>query len=182
MRLITSRVNAWLRQAVLSGAAFLMFGFVGHTATLVTSTLGAAEAPSAVCQAPASVSTFQSTDPAVYLYYLMSGVQAGDQTRVDWVAPDGAIPASHSYTQSGGSSGRCYWEQMQIGFGPGEAKPGDWVVKVYWNRSRIGVGALSHHGGAASYHHGGGQRIQLCFGQRCAGERGRNCGDRVRNQ
>lgn len=109
------------------------------------STLGAAEVgadhlPSYACHAPVPASSFRSTDPAVYLYYIVYSIHNGDETRIDWVAPDGTVPASHASNQAGVtpvSANRCYWESMQIFGGRAESLPGDWLAKIYWNRDLL---------------------------------------------
>jgi len=82
------------------------------------------------CRVPKSVTSFQPTDRQAFLWFQARQVHAGDQLRVEWSDPSGAVSMSAEYGELPNASELCFTSQLPIaGFAPA-TQPGAWSVRV----------------------------------------------------
>lgn len=85
------------------------------------------------CKVPKPVALFQPTERQAFLWFVARQVRAGDQLRVEWVAPSGAISTTAEYGELPVASELCFTTQLPIaGFAPA-SEPGVWTVRVLSN-------------------------------------------------
>lgn len=78
-------------------------------------------------------------DRQAFIWFIASQVRAGDQLRVDWIDPSGAVANSAEYGELPAAGDLCFTAQLPIaGFAPA-SQPGNWSVRVVAN----GVVAVS---------------------------------------
>src|SRR5882757_6948485 len=71
------------------------------------------------CSAPSPVATFQSTSRQVFLWFVARQIRTGDQLRVEWLDPSGAISTTANYADLPNASEVCFTTRLPIaGFAP----------------------------------------------------------------
>lgn len=102
----------------------------------VTNATTARSVPSELCSSiPASVTSFLSTDEAVYLYFRIAGFQNGEGLTAVWWDPSGQVFASHGWDPlSTAYSGYCLSDRLDLAGTAAAGKPGTWRVRVYSDR------------------------------------------------
>ena len=89
------------------------------------------------CVQPRSVSVFQPVDRQAFVWFAALQVRAGDQLRVDWLDPTGAISTTADYGQLPNAGELCFTAQLPIaGFAPA-AQPGTWTVRAVSNGALV---------------------------------------------
>lgn len=82
---------------------------------------------------PRSVSTFQSVERQVFVWFVALQIRAGDQLRVEWVDPSGAVSNAAEYGELPSAGELCFTAQLPIaGFAPA-SQPGKWTVRIIAN-------------------------------------------------
>jgi len=85
------------------------------------------------CVAPKSVSVFQPVDRQAFVWFVATGVHSGDQLRVEWLDPAGAVSTTAEYGELPNAGELCFTAQLPIaGFGPA-SQPGNWTVRAVSN-------------------------------------------------
>jgi len=85
------------------------------------------------CVAPKSVSVFQPVDRQAFVWFVALQVRAGDQLRVEWLDPTGAVSTTADYGQLPNAGELCFTAQLPIaGFAPA-SQPGNWTVRAVSN-------------------------------------------------
>lgn len=85
------------------------------------------------CAAPPAVGTFQPTARQAFLWFAARQVRAGDQLRVEWLNPSGAVSTSADYGEVPTAADLCFTTQLPIaGFSPA-SQPGVWTARVTAN-------------------------------------------------
>jgi murein DD-endopeptidase MepM/ murein hydrolase activator NlpD len=85
------------------------------------------------CVAPKPVSVFQPVDRQAFVWFVALQVRAGDQLRVEWLDPTGAISTTADYGQLPNAGELCFTTQLPIaGFAPA-SQPGNWTVRAVSN-------------------------------------------------
>lgn len=85
------------------------------------------------CVEPRSVSSFQPVDRQAFVWFVALQVRAGDQLRVEWLDPQGAVSTSADYGELPTAGELCFAAQLPIaGFAPA-SQPGNWSVRVVAN-------------------------------------------------
>ena len=85
------------------------------------------------CRVPKSVTSFQPADRQAFLWFAAREVHAGDQLRVEWLDPSGAVSVTAEYPELPNASELCFTSQLPIaGFAPA-SQPGPWSVRVVSN-------------------------------------------------
>jgi murein DD-endopeptidase MepM/ murein hydrolase activator NlpD len=104
------------------------------------------------CTVPRQVDTFQPTARQAFLWFSARQVRAGDQVRVEWVDPSGAVSTAADYGDVPDAAELCFTTQLPIaGFAPA-SQPGIWTARVSAN----GRALFSHQFSIAAEHDGGG--------------------------
>lgn len=85
------------------------------------------------CRVPKAVGVFQPTDRQVFLWFRARQVQAGDQLRVEWLDPSGAISNSAEYGELPSTTEVCFTSQLPVAGFPPASQPGNWTVRVLSN-------------------------------------------------
>ncbi len=85
------------------------------------------------CRVPKAASLFQPTDRQAFLWFQARQVRAGDQLRVEWLDPSGAVSTAADYGELPNAPELCFTSQLPIaGFAPA-SEPGNWTVRVLSN-------------------------------------------------
>jgi len=85
------------------------------------------------CAVPKPAAIFQSTQRQAFLWFVARQVRAGDQLRVEWVDPSGAISSTAEYGELPTVAELCLTTQLPIaGLAPA-SQPGRWTVRVISN-------------------------------------------------
>ena len=93
----------------------------------------AASVSEQTCVAPKSVAVFQPVDRQAFVWFVALQVRAGDQLRVEWLDPTGAISTTADYPELPNSGELCFTAQLPIaGFAPA-SQPGNWTVRAVSN-------------------------------------------------
>ena len=100
------------------------------TVTYAMTTKSVASDP---CSAiPSSATSFLSTDPAVYLYFRITGFQNGEGLTAVWWDPSGQVHASHPWDPlSTQYAGYCLADRLDLAGTSASGKPGSWRVQVF---------------------------------------------------
>lgn len=87
------------------------------------------------CVAPKPVSVFQPADRQAFVWFVALQVRPGDQLRVEWLDPSGAVSTTADYGELPAAGELCFTAQLPIaGFGPA-SQPGTWTVRALSNGS-----------------------------------------------
>jgi murein DD-endopeptidase MepM/ murein hydrolase activator NlpD len=85
------------------------------------------------CRVPKAAGMFQPTERQAFLWFQARQVRAGDQLRVEWLDPSGAVSTSADYGELPNAPELCFTTQLPIaGFAPA-SQPGNWTVRVLAN-------------------------------------------------
>jgi len=102
-------------------------------ALTVTDSRTAASVSDQSCIAPKPVTAFQASDHQAFLWFAAHGVRTGDQLRVEWVDPSGAVSTAADYGELPNAAQLCFTTQLPIaGFAPA-SQPGTWMVRGVTN-------------------------------------------------
>lgn len=85
------------------------------------------------CHAPAPVTSFLTTAPAVWLYFDVTGASLTDVYHIVYYKPDGSI-----YTildaKSTFSGYECFSYDISVAGFPPASFPGNWTIRIFWNQ------------------------------------------------
>jgi murein DD-endopeptidase MepM/ murein hydrolase activator NlpD len=85
------------------------------------------------CSVPKAVAVFQPSDRQAFLWFAARGAKAGDQIRVEWLDPSGAVSTTAEYGELPTAAEVCFTSQLPIaGFAPA-SQPGSWTARVIAN-------------------------------------------------
>jgi murein DD-endopeptidase MepM/ murein hydrolase activator NlpD len=109
---------------ILTSSAWSLTVQEGRTATSVSEQS---------CVAPKLVSVFQPADRQAFVWFVALQVRAGDQLRVEWLDPTGAISTTADYGELPNARELCFAAQLPIaGFAPA-SQAGNWTVRAVSN-------------------------------------------------
>ncbi|HYL38787.1 MAG TPA: peptidoglycan DD-metalloendopeptidase family protein [Bryobacteraceae bacterium] len=92
-----------------------------------------ASASEETCAAPKPAAEFQPTARQAFLWFAARRVRSGDQLRVEWVDPAGAVSTTADYGELPNAPELCFTSQLPIaGFAPA-SQPGTWKARVFAN-------------------------------------------------
>ena len=93
----------------------------------------AASVTDQTCTVPKPAGVFQPTARQAFLWFAARQVRAGDQLRVEWVDPSGAVSTSADYGDVPSAAELCFTSQLPIaGFAPA-SQPGTWTARAFAN-------------------------------------------------
>jgi murein DD-endopeptidase MepM/ murein hydrolase activator NlpD len=76
---------------------------------------------------------FQPADRQAFVWFVALQVRAGDQLRVEWLDPAGAVATTAEYGELPAAGELCFTSQLPIaGFAPA-SQPGNWTVRAVAN-------------------------------------------------
>jgi murein DD-endopeptidase MepM/ murein hydrolase activator NlpD len=85
------------------------------------------------CVAPRAVSVFQPSDRQAFVWFVALQARPGDQLRVEWLDPTGAVSTTADYGELPTSGELCFTAHLPIaGFAPA-SQPGNWTVRAVSN-------------------------------------------------
>jgi murein DD-endopeptidase MepM/ murein hydrolase activator NlpD len=85
------------------------------------------------CVQPKAVSVFQPVDRQAFVWLMALQVRSGDQLRVEWLDPAGALFTTADYGELPNAGQLCFTAQLPIaGFSPA-SQPGNWTVRAVSN-------------------------------------------------
>jgi uncharacterized protein (TIGR03437 family) len=119
---------------LLLGVALL--SFPGLAATLTDHMVTKAVSTSG-CTVPAAATAFLTTDQSVWLWFNVTGANAGDVASATWYSPNGAAYNSTSWNPLASAGTWCYWSSINVAGYPPASSPGNWSVRVSWNGSSL---------------------------------------------
>jgi uncharacterized protein (TIGR03437 family) len=121
--------------------ARFLFGLILPTlsclAVTVTSQMVTKSVNTSTCSTPTAVTAFLTTDQTVYLWFSVTGANAGDVPSATWYSPNGAVYASSTWSPVASAGSWCYWAPESIAGNPPASAPGNWSVRVFWNGSAL---------------------------------------------
>ena len=85
------------------------------------------------CVAPKTVSVFQPVDRQAFVWFIALHVRSGDQLRVEWVDPTGAVSTTADYGELPNAGELCFTAQLPIAGFPAALQPGTWTVRAVSN-------------------------------------------------
>ena len=85
------------------------------------------------CVAPKTVSVFQPVDRQAFVWFIALQVRSGDQLRVEWVDPTGAVSTTADYGELPNAGELCFTAQLPIAGFPAASQPGTWTVRAVSN-------------------------------------------------
>ena len=107
-----------------------------HAITVRDSRIAAAVSEQS-CTVPRQVDTFQPTARQAFLWFSAWQVRAGEQVRVEWVDPSGAVSSAADYGDVPDAAELCFTTQLPIaGFAPA-SQPGIWTARVSANNRAL---------------------------------------------
>ena len=126
-----------MRRRTVFGVCFVIVGacLLASRASALTVHEGrtAASVSEQSCVAPKAISVFQPADRQAFVWFVALQVRKGDQLRVEWLDPTGAISTTADYGELPAASELCMAAQLPIaGFAPG-SQPGNWTVRAVSN-------------------------------------------------
>src|SRR4029077_17564269 len=87
------------------------------------------------CVEPKAVSVFQPVDRQAFVWFVALQVRSGDQLRVEWLDPTGAVSTTADYGELPTAGQLCFTAPLPIaGFAPA-SEPGNWTVRAVSNGS-----------------------------------------------
>ena len=121
--------------------ARLLFGLIlpvfSCLAVTVTNQMVTKAINTSGCSVPTASTTFLTTDQTVYLWFNITGANAGDVPSATWYSPNGAVYTSSSWNPVASAGSWCFWLPMAIAGNPPASTPGSWSVRVSWNGSAV---------------------------------------------
>jgi uncharacterized protein (TIGR03437 family) len=90
-----------------------------------------------VCSTPPQIMNFTTASPQVWLYFDVTGTQAGDSAQVNFVRPDGILYTTlNSTVSSPGQNGyQCFSSEIPISGYSAASYPGTWTIQVFWDQA-----------------------------------------------
>ncbi len=85
------------------------------------------------CVEPKSVSLFQPVDRQAFVWFIALQVRSGDQLRVEWLDPSGAISTTADYGELPNAGELCFTTQLPIAGSAPASQPGNWTVRAVAN-------------------------------------------------
>ena len=119
----------------VSVLAFLVFLAPAARALTVQEGRTASSVSEQTCVAPKSVSIFQPEDRQAFVWFVALHVRPGDQLRVEWLDPSGAISTAADYGELPDAAELCFTAQLPIAGFPAASQPGNWTVRAMSNGS-----------------------------------------------
>jgi hypothetical protein len=98
---------------------------------LTLQNLEASKTQATTCSPPPAATSFSTTDPNVYLYFVLQGLKAGDQVSAHWLNPSNVWAFTTSWNKLTSAGNFCfpngYMSLVQL------AVSGNWWVEIYVN-------------------------------------------------
>lgn len=90
------------------------------------------------CPRPDPVTTFLLTDDKVGLWFIARGTQKGDLATVQWIAPDGAVRTTSTFSPIAESGDYCMAGSMDLSDLPSSAA-GAWRARILWAGVEVAI-------------------------------------------
>jgi murein DD-endopeptidase MepM/ murein hydrolase activator NlpD len=85
------------------------------------------------CVEPKAVSVFHPLDRQAFVWFVALRVRSGDQLRVEWLDPTGAVSTSADYPELPNAGELCFTAQLPIAGSAPASQPGNWTVRAISN-------------------------------------------------
>ena len=89
------------------------------------------------CSAPTPATAFLTTDQRVWVWFNVTGANAGDIASATWYYPNGTAYKSANWNPVASSGSWCFPWSMDIAGNAPASSPGNWSVRVSWNGSLL---------------------------------------------
>ena len=128
-------VMTWNLARFLVALILVVFPCFGVSVTdrMVTKTVDT----SSGCSAPTPATAFLTTDQRVWVWFNVTGANAGDIASATWYYPNGTAYKSANWNPVASSGSWCFPWSIDIAGNPPAANPGNWSVGVAWNGSLL---------------------------------------------
>jgi murein DD-endopeptidase MepM/ murein hydrolase activator NlpD len=101
----------------------------GAWALTVAESRTAASVNDQSCVQPKGVSVFQPVDRQAFVWFIALQVRSGDQLRVEWLDPSGAVSTTAEYGDLPSAGELCFTAQLPIAGFAAASQPGKWTVR-----------------------------------------------------
>jgi len=90
-----------------------------------------------VCSTPSQVTNFTTLSPQVWVYFDVTGAQAGEAVAINFYRPDGAVYTSmnSSISSVGADGGECFSYYITMNGAAAASYPGTWTIAAFWDQS-----------------------------------------------
>jgi uncharacterized protein (TIGR03437 family) len=95
------------------------------------------------CTRPTPASSFLTTDPEIWVYLEMSGVQTGDALQIRWTNPSGSVVFADAFNPASQAGNFCYADYLTTASDPYTPVAGQWNVSGYWDGASTPVFSIS---------------------------------------
>jgi hypothetical protein len=85
------------------------------------------------CTPPVATTNFLTTDPIVYIWFLVSGASLGDIATMAWLEPNGSTYSTAVWGSVSAPGSICFWVGIYIAGHTPASLPGTWTGNVFWN-------------------------------------------------
>src|ERR1035437_5894628 len=89
------------------------------------------------CSVPTPATAFLTTDQRVWVWFNVTGANAGDIASATWYYPNGTAYKSANWNSLASSGNWCFPSSIDIAGNPPASSPGNWSVRVSWNGSAL---------------------------------------------
>ena len=91
------------------------------------------------CAAPKPVSSIDASAREAFVWFRAAHLQAGEELKIEWISPDGAVAQEGAYQDLPAASSLCFAARLAIA---GFAQPGAWTVRVSSGARTLGSAAF----------------------------------------
>jgi subtilase family serine protease len=124
--------GTWHARVFLNGSVLFDLPFT-ITPVQLTNSMMTKSVNSSGCTTPTPTTAFSVSDQNAYLWFSVSGANAGDVGAVNWLAPGGTSYASGSWNALSAAGSYCFWWNIPIAGANAANLPGNWNVQTTWN-------------------------------------------------
>ena len=127
----------WSVRVLWNGSSLFKLDFTINPAVAVTASMLTKSFDAASCSVPSPATAFLTTDQTAFLWFNVTGANAGDVPSVNWYLPSGPVYQSANWNPVASDGNWCFWASIDIANNPPASSPGNWVARVFWNGSSL---------------------------------------------
>ena len=127
----------WSVRVLWNGSSLFKLDFTINPAVAVTASMVTKSFDAASCSVPSPATAFLTTDQTAFLWFNVTGANAGDVPSANWYLPSGPVYQSASWNPVASTGNWCFWASIDIANNAPASSPGNWVVRVFWNGTSL---------------------------------------------
>lgn len=89
------------------------------------------------CPVPTPATSFLTTDQKVWIWFNVTGANAGDLPSATWYSPGGAAYLSGNWNPVASAGTWCFWWSIDVAGSAAASSPGNWSIGISWNGSSL---------------------------------------------